>query len=206
MRSHERHDRCAPDDADRPARRIVQPGAPGPPPYQPCRDPRARAGRAVVAGLAGQPAEGGRGGHGAARRPPRRRPIDGAAVADPAHRDRGAAGHALHRRYAGETGPPISGSALHLADGRGQSGAVSAMARVAADPVRAVRAMGWLRQCVRPPSQARCWTQWRPPALVLLRFRPDTGSATRLRATNPGWHLAFNPQAARDPVTRRPLS
>ncbi len=73
-------------------------------------------------------------------------------------------------------------------------------------PVRAARAMGWLRQFVRPPSQAKSWTMWRPPALVLLRFRPDTGSATRLRATNPGWHLDYTTQAARDPVTRRPLS
>jgi nicotinate-nucleotide adenylyltransferase len=72
-------------------------------------------------------------------------------------------------------------------------------------PVRAVRAMAWLRQFVRPASQSREWTRWRPPALVLLRFRPDTGSATRLRATNPLWHLSFNPMALRDSVTRRLL-
>ena len=69
----------------------------------------------------------------------------------------------------------------------------------------AARAMGWLRQFVRPPSQAREWTRWRPPALVLLRFRPDTGSATRLRALNPRWDLSFNPEAARDVVTRQPI-
>ena len=72
-------------------------------------------------------------------------------------------------------------------------------------PTRAVRAMGWLRQFVRPVSQSKQWTRWRPPAVVLLRFRPDTGSATRLRAANPSWHLSFNHKAARDPVTRRPV-
>lgn len=71
--------------------------------------------------------------------------------------------------------------------------------------VRATRAMGWLRRFVRPAGQARCWTTWRPPALVLLRFRPDEGSATRLRAANPLWHRSFNRKALRDPVTRRTL-
>ena len=73
-------------------------------------------------------------------------------------------------------------------------------------PARAAKAMGWLRQFVRPAAQAMQWTRWRPPALVLLRFRPDPSSATQARATDPGWHLAFNPLAARDPVTRRPLT
>lgn len=67
----------------------------------------------------------------------------------------------------------------------------------------ATRAMGWLRRFVRPAGQARNWTTWRPPALVLLRFRPDPGSATRLRAANPRWFHAFHNHALRDPVTRR---
>lgn len=71
--------------------------------------------------------------------------------------------------------------------------------------VRAARAMGWLRRFVRPAGQARYWTTWRPPALVLLRFRPDEGSATRLRAANPVWYRSFNRKAQRDPVTRRRL-
>jgi nicotinate-nucleotide adenylyltransferase len=73
----------------------------------------------------------------------------------------------------------------------------------------AARAMGWLRRFVRPAGQARLWTQWRPPALVLLSMPPDTTSATALRSANPDWHLAkpqsFNPRALRDRVTRRPL-
>jgi len=68
------------------------------------------------------------------------------------------------------------------------------------------RAMGWLRRFVRPADQARYWTTWRPPALVLLRFRPDPESATRLRAAQPLWHRSFAATASRDAVTRRTIS
>jgi nicotinate-nucleotide adenylyltransferase len=74
---------------------------------------------------------------------------------------------------------------------------------------RAARAMGWLRRFVRPASQARNWTEWRTPALVLLKTPPDPTSATLLRAAEPDWHLSppgsFNPTALRDGVTRRPI-
>lgn len=75
---------------------------------------------------------------------------------------------------------------------------------------RAARAMGWLRRSVRPAAEARRWTEWRLPALVLLPMPPDPTSATGLRAARPEWHSAlcdtFNPQALRDRVTRRPFS
>jgi len=71
------------------------------------------------------------------------------------------------------------------------------------------RAMGWLRGFVRPPGQARDWTTWTPPALVLLPMPPDPTSATALRAAKPDWHQplikTLNPKAFRDGVTRRPL-
>jgi nicotinate-nucleotide adenylyltransferase len=74
---------------------------------------------------------------------------------------------------------------------------------------RAARAMGWLRRFVRPASQARNWTEWRTPALVLLKTPPDPTSATLLRAAEPDWHLSrfdtFNLTALRDGVTRRPI-
>jgi nicotinate-nucleotide adenylyltransferase len=57
---------------------------------------------------------------------------------------------------------------------------------------RASPAMGWLRRAVRPAGQARNWTRWRLPALVLLRFRPDPTSATSLRAADPAWHRRFS--------------
>lgn len=52
-------------------------------------------------------------------------------------------------------------------------------------------AMSWLRRAVRPAGQAKNWTRWRLPALVLLRFRPDSTSATSLRAADPAWHRQF---------------
>jgi len=71
----------------------------------------------------------------------------------------------------------------------------------------AARAMGWLRRFVRSADQARHWTEWRLPALVLLRLPLDPTSATGIRAAAPSWHLSdaysFNPRALRDGVTRR---
>ena len=58
---------------------------------------------------------------------------------------------------------------------------------------RASPAMSWLRRAVRPAGQAKNWTSWRLPALVLLRFRPDPTSATSLRAADPAWHRRFLP-------------
>ena len=67
-------------------------------------------------------------------------------------------------------------------------------------------AMGWLRRFVHRPGQAINWTTWSPPALVLLRFRPDPSSATRARALRPDWTTSLKTMALRDPVTRRPIS
>ena len=55
---------------------------------------------------------------------------------------------------------------------------------------RRAPAMGWLRRFVRPAREATDWTQWRLPALVLLRFHPDPTSATLIRARHPAWQLA----------------
>lgn len=71
------------------------------------------------------------------------------------------------------------------------------------------RAMGWLRRFVRPASQAREWTRWRPPAIVLLALPLDPTSATLLRAADPDWHRSLHSRpttgALRDGVTRRLL-
>ena len=55
----------------------------------------------------------------------------------------------------------------------------------------AARAMGWLRRFVRPSSQAKNWTEWSAPAILLLRLTPDPTSATGLRAHDPNWHERF---------------
>ena len=59
------------------------------------------------------------------------------------------------------------------------------------------RAWAWLRRFVRPSAFATQWTTWRPPALVLLRFRPDPASATRLRHAHPGWHQSIMQESGR---------
>lgn len=64
-------------------------------------------------------------------------------------------------------------------------------------------AMNWLRRFVRPASQSSNWTNWRPPALVHLRFRPDPRSATLLRQGNPLWHREHDGARPRDPLTHR---
>lgn len=60
-------------------------------------------------------------------------------------------------------------------------------------------AMGWLRRGVRRAGQAKRWDEWRLPALVLLRFRPDRRSASAIRAADPAWHRRFEND-------RRPVS
>lgn len=52
----------------------------------------------------------------------------------------------------------------------------------------AATAMGWLRRFIRPARQAKSWTKWSLPAIVLLRFRPDPNSATAVRRADPAWH------------------
>jgi len=67
-------------------------------------------------------------------------------------------------------------------------------------------AMGWLRRFVRPARQSREWTDWRPPALVLLRFRPDPRSATLLRRASPLWYRELSAAPVPDGITRRIVS
>jgi nicotinate-nucleotide adenylyltransferase len=77
------------------------------------------------------------------------------------------------------------------------------------DDARAAVAMGWLRRFVRPAGQARSWTDWSLPSIVLLRLPPDQSSATAIRAADPKWHErlfgAFSSRPIRDGVTRRPI-
>lgn len=68
------------------------------------------------------------------------------------------------------------------------------------------RAMGWLRRFVRPADLKSHWTDWRPPALVFLRFSPDVRSATAIRQADPRWFERYEGRASRDPLTRSRLS
>ncbi|HEX7872859.1 MAG TPA: nicotinate-nucleotide adenylyltransferase [Sphingobium sp.] len=73
------------------------------------------------------------------------------------------------------------------------------------DAVHGTPAMAWLRRFVRRANQSGRWTQWRTPALVQLRFRPDPRSATQLRRANPHWQKPYRHQQLRDVVTHRVL-
>lgn len=118
-------------ETHRPSGRVVQSGASRASAHFAERHACAGAGRGVVAGVAGQSVEAA-GWDGAPRRAARLGTQDRRACADPSQRDRGRAGHALHRRHARQIGAAIPAASLHLADGRGQSGAVPPLARVAA--------------------------------------------------------------------------
>jgi len=70
----------------------------------------------------------------------------------------------------------------------------------------AVRAMGWLGRFVRPAGQAKCWTDWSAPAILLLRLPRDPTSATAIRARNPDWHRRSPARTSRLPRLAMPLS
>ena len=70
----------------------------------------------------------------------------------------------------------------------------------------AARAMGWLRRFVHSSSQANKWTEWSAPAIVFLRLRPDTTSATAIRTHNPNWHRRTNAHLARSHRFGSPMS
>ena len=70
----------------------------------------------------------------------------------------------------------------------------------------AVRAMGWLGRFVRPSSQARFWTEWSAPAILLLRLPRDPTSATAIRAHDPNWHRREPGRVSRVPRLTLPLS
>ena len=64
-------------------------------------------------------------------------------------------------------------------------------------------AMAWFRRYVRRPGQRKNWTTWSTPALVYLRFRPDSRSATAIRSTDPHWFKAYAGRSIRDAVARK---
>ncbi len=52
-------------------------------------------------------------------------------------------------------------------------------------------AMGWLRRYRRGQARAKHWTEWRPPAIVILQTRLSPLSATAIRARDPRWASRF---------------
>lgn len=64
-------------------------------------------------------------------------------------------------------------------------------------------AMAWFGRYVRPRTQIYNWVSWSPPALAMLRFRPDPRSATDIRAGNIAWSSNYDGKIVRDCVTRK---
>ncbi|MFC0206263.1 nicotinate-nucleotide adenylyltransferase [Novosphingobium soli] len=66
-------------------------------------------------------------------------------------------------------------------------------------------AMAWLGRFRRPLTSLRGPERWSAPALVTLRFDPDTRSATAIRQADPDWARRFRNGLSRDAVTHHPI-
>jgi len=68
-------------------------------------------------------------------------------------------------------------------------------------------AMAWFRRFRKPAASFRNRSGWSAPALVILRFDPDSRSATALRQADPDWSRrpAFRGRSLRDGVTHHAI-
>ncbi|MGB3754031.1 MAG: nicotinate-nucleotide adenylyltransferase [Parerythrobacter sp.] len=69
-------------------------------------------------------------------------------------------------------------------------------------------ATAWLRRFRRPLASFVAADRWSAPALLTLRFDPDSRSATALRDADPDWasqYLSASDAALYDQVTHRPI-
>ena len=62
-------------------------------------------------------------------------------------------------------------------------------------------AMAWLRRYRWPISSLNSTSNWGAPALIELRFDPDSRSATTIRSADPDWANSFAGPPPRDEVT-----
>lgn len=67
-------------------------------------------------------------------------------------------------------------------------------------------AMVWLRRWRRCHGQKWNGAERSAPALITLRFDPDEGSATAIRAADPNWYRRFASTHQRDMITHRLIS
>jgi nicotinate-nucleotide adenylyltransferase len=66
-------------------------------------------------------------------------------------------------------------------------------------------AMAWLRRYRTPKARLSVRKVWSAPALIMLRFDPDTRSATAIRQADPHWAARLVVKGLRDGLTHRPL-
>lgn len=64
-------------------------------------------------------------------------------------------------------------------------------------------AMAWLRRYRVPLASFKSRGEWSAPALVILRFDPDSRSATAVRLADPHWASRATTTQLRDQVTHR---
>ncbi len=64
-------------------------------------------------------------------------------------------------------------------------------------------AMAWLRRWRQRPAQFVSGAKQVAPALTILRFDPDTRSASAIRAADPDWSARIGTASLRDPLTHR---
>ena len=64
-------------------------------------------------------------------------------------------------------------------------------------------AMAWLRRYRVTAGSFKTGGKWSAPALVILRFDPDSRSATAIRRTDPDWASRLPATQLRDQVTHR---
>ena len=82
--------------------------------------------------------------------------------------------------------------------------AIAAIARPGYDSAAvASPAMAWLRRYRVPLASLKTRGRWSAPALVILRFDPDSRSATALRRADPEWAARIPASLLRDQVTHR---
>jgi nicotinate-nucleotide adenylyltransferase len=68
-------------------------------------------------------------------------------------------------------------------------------------------AMAWLGRYRKPPASLKFRETWSAPALLTLRFDPDSRSATEIRRADPNWADGLSGKTSlRDQVTHRPIS
>ena len=66
-------------------------------------------------------------------------------------------------------------------------------------------AMAWLGRFRRSAARIRQGGEWSAPALVTLRFDPDSRSATVLRRADPEWASRLSTIPPRDQITNHPI-
>lgn len=66
-------------------------------------------------------------------------------------------------------------------------------------------AMAWLGRFRRSAARFRQRGEWSAPALVTLRFDPDSRSATAIRRADPEWASRLSPIPPRDQITHHPI-